>query len=126
MSFDWADYLKLAEALTRDPSSPGPEEASLRTAISRAYYAAYRSASNLAASRGELVPAGLASDHGLVINHFRYAADPVRQKIGAGLSRLRGNRNKADYDDVLSGRPAATAQSSVTLARNVLTALGSL
>ena len=51
MSFDWADYLKLAEALTRDPSSPGPEEASLRTAISRAYYAAYRSASNLAASR---------------------------------------------------------------------------
>ncbi|MBK9613274.1 hypothetical protein [Candidatus Amarobacter glycogenicus] len=126
MSFDWADYLKLAEALTRDPSSPGPEEASLRTAISRAYYAAYRSASNLAASHGgEIVLSGLASDHGLVIDHFRYAADPARQKIG-GLSRLRSNRNKADYDDVLSGRPAATAQSSVTLARNVLTALGSL
>jgi len=126
MSFDWADYLKLAEALTHDPVSPGPEEASLRTAISRAYYAAHRSASNLAASRGEIIPAGLASDHGLVIAHFQNATDPTRQKIGAHLSRLRGNRNKADYDDVFSGRPADTARSSVALARNVLAALGSL
>jgi hypothetical protein len=126
MSFDWADYLKLAEALTRDPVSPGPEEASLRTAISRAYYAAYRNASNLAASRGEIILSGLASDHGFVINHFQNAADPTRQKIGARLSRLRGNRNKADYDDVFPGRPADTARSSVTLARNVLAALSSL
>ena len=126
MSFDWADYLKLAEALTRDPASPGPEEASLRTAISRAYYAAYRSASTLAAGRGEIIPTGLASDHGLVINHFRNATDPVRQKIGASLSRLRGNRNKADYDDVFRGQPADTARSSIALARNILSGLGSL
>lgn len=126
MSFDWADYLKLAEALMRDPISPGPEEASLRTAISRAYYAAFRSASNLAAGRGEIIPAGLASDHGLVINHFQNATDPARQKIGAHLSRLRGNRNKADYNDVFPGRLADTARSSVILARNVLAALSSL
>lgn len=126
MSFDWADYLKLAEALTQAPAVPGPEEAALRTAISRAYYAAHRSASNLVASRGELVPTGLASDHGLVIDHFRNATDPARQKIGANLSRLRGNRNKADYEDALSGQPIATAQSSVALARNVLAILSSL
>lgn len=29
MSFDWAEFLTLAEALLRDPNSPGPEEASL-------------------------------------------------------------------------------------------------
>lgn len=126
MSFDWADYLKLAEALTRDPISPGPEEASLRTAISRAYYAAFRSASNLAASRGEIIPTGSPGDHGLVINHFQQATDPARQKIGASLSRLRSNRNRADYDDVFPGRLAETARSSVVLARNILTALNSL
>lgn len=126
MSFDWGDYLKLAEALLRDPSSPGPEEASLRTAISRAYYAAFRSASNLAVSRGEITPSRGSGDHGLVINHFRDATDPARQKIGANLSRLRSNRNKADYDDVFGARPADSAQSSVALARNVLTSLGSL
>jgi hypothetical protein len=126
MSFDWADYLKLAEALARDPNAPGPAEASLRTAISRAYYAAYRSALNLAVKRGELAVAGLASDHTLVINHFRDASDRTRQKIGANLSRLRGNRNKAGYDDVLTGQPAAIAHSSVAFARNVLTALSSL
>ena len=126
MSFDWGDYLKLAEALQRDPSSPGPEEASLRTAISRSYYAAFRSASNLAVSKGEITPLGGASDHGLVINHFKNASDPARQKIGANLSRLRNNRNKADYEDIFGGRPVDSARSSVALARHVLTAIGSL
>jgi hypothetical protein len=46
MSFDWADYLKLAEALTQAPTVPGPEEAALRAAMSRAYYAAFCSARN--------------------------------------------------------------------------------
>jgi hypothetical protein len=94
--------------------------------MSRAYYAAFCSARNLAGNREGLALTGQGDDHWRVINHYRNASDPLRQKIGANLSRLRGNRNKADYDDVLSGRPAATAQSSVTLARNVLTALGSL
>jgi hypothetical protein len=35
MSFNWADFLTLANALVRAPNSPGPEEASLRSAISR-------------------------------------------------------------------------------------------
>jgi uncharacterized protein (UPF0332 family) len=41
MSFDWADYLRLAESLVSNPNAPGPEEAALRAAISRAYYAAF-------------------------------------------------------------------------------------
>ena len=51
MSFDWADYLKLAEALTQSLTVPGPEEAALRAAMSRAYYAAFCSARNLAGNR---------------------------------------------------------------------------
>lgn len=123
MSFDWADYLTLADALSHNPGVPGPEEASLRTAISRAYYAAYRSALNTVVARREINPTGQASDHSLIINHFRKANDQKRKKIGADLSRLRNNRNKADYDDVLIGRPADTARSSVALARNILNAL---
>ena len=48
MSFNWTDFLTLADALVRAPNSPGPEEASLRSAISRAYYAAFHVARNLA------------------------------------------------------------------------------
>lgn len=68
MSFEWADYLTLAEALSRNPGVPGPEEAALRTAISRAYYAAYRRALNIAVARREINPTGQASDHSLVIS----------------------------------------------------------
>lgn len=37
MIFDWADYLKFAEALQANPEAPGPREAALRAATSRAY-----------------------------------------------------------------------------------------
>lgn len=55
MSFDWVDFLALADALVRDPNSPGPEEASLRSASSRAYYAAFCSARDFACARDGLV-----------------------------------------------------------------------
>ncbi|MGQ9626069.1 MAG: hypothetical protein ACUVV0_04085 [Anaerolineae bacterium] len=69
MSFNWADFLTLAEALLRDPNSPGPEEASLRSAISRAYYAAFRVTRNFGRDRGEFIPTGTGQDHRIVQNH---------------------------------------------------------
>jgi len=126
MSFDWTDLLTLAEALKSDPNSPGPREASLRSAISRAYYAAFCVARNFGRDRGEFTPTGTGTDHGLVRNHFLLSSDRTRRKIGADLDRLRDSRNKADYDDVLVGRPAPLAQSSIDRARNVLTAVSSL
>lgn len=33
MSFDWGDYLKFAKALEAKPDTPGPREASLRSAF---------------------------------------------------------------------------------------------
>ena len=50
MSFEWADYLKLAAALAEEPDSLGPEEAALRSAASRAYYAAFCASRNFAAT----------------------------------------------------------------------------
>lgn len=126
MSFDWADFLTLADALVRDPNLPGPEEASLRSAISRAYYAAFHIARNFGRDRREFTPTGTGRDHWLVMNHFKSSPDRIRRKIGLDLDRLYGNRTSADYDDILAGRPVALAQSSVAMARNVLNALNSL
>jgi len=126
MSFAWTDFLTLAGALVRDPSSPGPEEASLRSAISRAYYAAFRVARNLGRDRGEFTPTETGRDHWLVRQHFISSSDRTRQKIGLDLDRLYDYRTSADYDDVLAGRPISLAQSSVAMARDVLNALNSL
>ena len=41
MSFDWSQYLNLAKELTDQPTTPANQEAKLRDAISRAYYAAF-------------------------------------------------------------------------------------
>jgi len=126
MSFDWSDLLALAEALVRDPNSPGPEEASLRSAISRAYYAAFCSARNFARAKDGLVVSKGPRAHGQVIGHFKATRDRSRRKIGTDLDRLRVNRNKADYDDVLVRKPTSLAQSSVAMAQNVLNTLNSL
>jgi uncharacterized protein (UPF0332 family) len=110
----------------RDPNVPGPEEASLRSAISRAYYAAFLVARNFGRDRREFTLTGTGRDHWLVMNYFRSSPDRIRRKIGLDLDRLYDYRTSADYDDVLAGRPVALAQSSVAMARNVLNALNSL
>ena len=48
MSFDWTEYLNLADILVRDRASYTNEEACFRAAISRAYYYAFCSARNRA------------------------------------------------------------------------------
>jgi len=126
MSFDWAEFLTLAEALLRDPNSPGPEEASLRSAISRAYYAAYCSARNLARDGGEITLTHTGRDHWLVQKHFQDSPNPVRRKIGADLDRLRDYRRQADYKDSLDDSAGSQAGFSVRVARNVLKTLSSL
>ncbi len=101
MSFDWADYLALAKALTSNPGIPGPEEAALRSAISRAYFAAHCAVRNFAHQKGELRPLGTAEDHRNVIRFFRESLNEDRQRIGTFLERLRIARNDADYKDQL-------------------------
>ena len=126
MSFVWLDFLTLAQRLVSDPSNPGPEEAALRTAISRAYYAAFRSAATFAQVQDGLTLYGTGEDHARVIAHFRFANDPSRKDIGFLLNRLKQRRTNADYDSGLEGEPKSRARSSVDIARNILKALGTL
>ena len=126
MSFNWTDFFTLAERLVRHPSTPGPDEASLRTAISRAYYAVFCSARILATTQEGLTLQGTGDVHNQVIAHFRFAQDKSRRDIGLDLRRLRRRRNQADYESVLDDEPKSLAQSSVDIARNILNALHSL
>lgn len=94
MIFQWQDYLELAKRLVNEDS---PNEASLRSAVSRAYYAAFNIAAQVLMLKHELVLAGLGEDHTRVINHFLGSTDTKRHDIGVLLRHLRDDRNKADY-----------------------------
>jgi len=74
MSFDWSEYLNLANKLVQAKSTPSADEACQRTAISRAYYAAYCLVRNLARDRGWVTLIGGARDHAIVKNHFKNSA----------------------------------------------------
>ncbi len=125
MSFQWSDYLALADRLFKTPNTPGPDEAAYRSAVSRAYYAAFCSARNFARDREKLNLPQTAKAHQLVMAHFHSSQDPLRRKIARNLRRLRDQRNRADYDDTLA-RPEALAQSAVTLAEHLLNDLKTL
>ncbi len=90
MSFDWKDFIRLAEKLTQTP-----DEASLRSAISRAYYGVFCITRNKK-GLNHLKHAGV---HQEVIKRYKNSNDPNEQKIGIFLDKLRDSRNKADYDE---------------------------
>ena len=84
-NFDPEEFLLLAERLVRSNN-----EAEVRTAIGRAYYAVFLKArTNLLLSR--FVQTGSARDHGLVAGALA-DEDNVLE-----LGRLRQARNRADY-----------------------------
>jgi hypothetical protein len=111
MSFDWSGYVVLANTLLERAAEIGPsEEACLRASISRAYYGVYGIARRIAERDARTIRlTGTARDHRLLQQYFLESSDKQRRKTGLALNRLRDFRNKADYDDVISGLPGATA-----------------
>jgi hypothetical protein len=97
MSFDWSNFLPLAEELTavdRDAN----REACLRTAISRAYYAAFGMARRSARTI-RLTTRQSAAEHGEIAAFYTKRYGKTGEKIAIALGRLRNRRNAADYDD---------------------------
>ena len=127
MSFDWTEFLTLAEALQSDPNSPGPPEATLRSAASRAYYAAFNCALGFACREG-FVPKKSGFDHQRIQTYFTTfkPPDPTRGKIGKELNRLCDHRRRADYEDTLGKRPDSLACHAVGMAKRVIENLRSL
>lgn len=125
MSFDWSEYLSLAQELAGQTVSPASQEAKLRAAISRAYYAAFCKARNHLRDReGYVIPIG-GQAHVYVRDQFKNSPDRLRSQIGHNLDRLRRHRNMVDYDDSVTGLLPMTSR-DLRLAQRVLSALTSL
>ncbi len=56
MSFNWSEYLNLAQELAGRSTEPPNQEARLRSSISRAYYAAFCKARNYLLGKKYPVP----------------------------------------------------------------------
>jgi uncharacterized protein (UPF0332 family) len=127
MSFDWNEYFDLAQELadpvgrriirsipgsSSDPTPLSPvagQEARYRTAISRAYYAAFIQARNhLRYVDGDPNVPLDGTAHIYVRDQFRNNPDRRRKQVGTLLDRLRVLRNRADYDNQLANLPANT------------------
>jgi hypothetical protein len=128
MSFAWAEYLALAEALFRARATFADEEACCRAAISRAYYAAFCTARNHARdNEGLTLPrSDRGRVHQVVINYYNQHAHRQHRVVGWNLSQLRHRRNQVDYDDPNLQRVDVVTRHALNQARQVFTVLRQL
>jgi len=127
VSFDWGEYLSLAEDLHGMPISGPPvgTEARQRASVSRAYYAAYILARNHLRDVDRVrIPRGQ-NPHQFVAVRYAHDPDPVRARIGQELTRLRTVRNMCDYDDIVVNL-VNLAATSVARARQIIADLARL
>ncbi len=121
MPFDWKDFLELAGRLLDQAGKEGDSEALVRSAVGRAYFAAYGHARRYAARYLNFEPREDVDDHGRLKAHLK----SKRRKGDADrLGELRQLRNEADYLDELPwADPLATAAGSIADAQAVFASL---
>ena len=90
MSFNWKDYVDLAEELLKRE-----DEASHRSAVSRAYYGVFCIARN----RLSMTYDKSRSVHWQVIKRLRESNNPKHKKLAKILSDLKRARERADYEE---------------------------
>jgi len=99
MPFAWIEYLALARYLQNHEHSSFVQEAALRCAVSRAYYAAFCHSRNYARDHQGFVPNHKGDDQRRIKEHFKTRDVTIAQ----ALQRLREWRNYCDYDDTVPG-----------------------
>ena len=126
MSFNWSEYLSLAQELTSSSGTSPIQEAHLRAAISRAYYAAFCKVRNhLIDKQGYTIPVGV-NVHRLVVNEFKNSSDVTRKTVGNLLHHLRSIRNIVDYEDTFSGNQLGKTKGALVEAERIIKLLGTL
>jgi uncharacterized protein (UPF0332 family) len=90
--FDWTGYSALANEL-----AARADEASRRSAISRAYYYVYHLALARAAGNGFEITAGEAS-HKQLWRNYSDSPEPNCRKLAEIAKRLKEKRERADYN----------------------------
>jgi len=95
--FNWDDYLKLAKDLILPEIKRRSDEACLRTAVSRAYYAAYNKVERYARVHGYAPPKE--NKHEALIKFFAMNNDQNMKIISAKLGIVKKDRVRCDYYD---------------------------
>jgi len=125
MTFNWSEYLKLAQELGEQAVSSATQQARLRSSISRAYFAAYCNARNyLRDVKRCSIPSTIEAQR-YVRDKFKSSFNRRHRKIGENLDRLRIRRNKVDYDDFVTGL-SSMVTISLKLAQQVISILNTL
>lgn len=115
MSFDWEDYLRLAEKIVNDPISFEHIESAHRSAMSRSYYAAF----HIAASKSGYPLTGFGEDHSALRRHL----SGLHNRTSKDLAELYELRRAADYDDALDDPAKKMAETAVVYARRIVSSL---
>ncbi|GIV07347.1 MAG: hypothetical protein KatS3mg017_0549 [Fimbriimonadales bacterium] len=102
MSFDWSEFLSLAKHLQGLFNIPYSEEAAARTAVSRAYYAAFCCVRNYAEVQFDFRRTATGRDHRLLRKHLQNI-DSDWLEIAGYLTDLATWRHCCDYDDKVEG-----------------------
>ena len=96
--FRWQGYLLVAETLLLMARTSPDSEALLRSAISRAYYAAFNLTRESAADKDGVKFTFGGDVHSKLILYYRTSPGTKRREIGRKLRTMRTRRNIADYD----------------------------
>jgi uncharacterized protein (UPF0332 family) len=113
------DFLPVARILATQAT-----EAAWRSALSRAYYAAFHVARELMETLGFAVPKADAA-HKHMAWRLSNCGDAQVEDMGRKLDILRGDRNSADYD-LRHAVPQALAQQRITVAEQIIQTLDAL
>ncbi len=111
MSFDWIEYFYQAQDISdkrhtipADKMSQA-DEADMRTAISRAYYATFHKAKEFLQATKDLTPETPAGGvHERLISRFTNNSLADRRAMGAKLDRMKKQRHIADYNYIIKNK----------------------
>ena len=103
MSFDWADYYKIANELITSGHIASSAEARWRTAMSRYYYAFFQLFCEHTATLSQPPPfkrgpGEKGRNHEILKDYLIYHSDREYRGIGEDLKNLHANRILADYE----------------------------
>jgi uncharacterized protein (UPF0332 family) len=109
MTFKWQEYLTLAQHLAKCTIGCSTE-AQQRSAVSRAYYAAYRHARDYAETKEGFI-VKRRGDHSNLIKHY---CDNNNHPIEEKLKDLLTWRHQCDYEENVGDLPKLVANSIIS------------
>ncbi|CCW33859.1 HEPN domain-containing protein [Chthonomonas calidirosea] len=101
MAFDWREFLDLARALRSSFETSPLMEAASRSAVSRAYYAAFCHTRSYAEKHLKFQRTTAGIVHKLLREHLGQQG-PEGKEIADKLRDLHGWRKRCDYEDTVS------------------------